>query len=169
MSLFLCADADHLTAAAYLRDRLKCKVAIGAGIVHVQRTFGAIFNLPEDKDKDHKQQPQQLARDGSQFDELLRDGQEWTLGNVRCRVMAPPGHTPACVSLVVGDAVFCGDTLFMPDIGTARCGTAVIIRLRLPRLSLHPIARQLRAVSCCCSCWLAAWQGEMSRSAPAST
>ncbi len=104
------AHADHITAAPYLKQKLGGKVAIGQQITSVQNVFKGIFNLePEFK------------QDGSQFDALLKDDEEFTIGDLRAKVLAVPGHTPACVAYQVGDAVFVGDTLFMPDVGTARC------------------------------------------------
>jgi glyoxylase-like metal-dependent hydrolase (beta-lactamase superfamily II) len=104
------AHADHLTAAAYLKAQLGAPVAIGTGIRAVQQTFARIFNLGEE-----------FAADGSQFDRLLVDGDSLPLGNLAIRVLATPGHTSDSVSYLIGDAVFIGDTLFMPDVGSARC------------------------------------------------
>lgn len=104
------AHADHLSAAPYLREHLGGRIGIGAGIDGVQKVFKGLFNLePEFK------------TDGSQFDHLFRDEEAFTIGDLQARVMSVPGHTPACVAYAVGDAVFVGDTLFMPDVGTARC------------------------------------------------
>ncbi|HET6375711.1 MAG TPA: MBL fold metallo-hydrolase, partial [Methylocella sp.] len=104
------AHADHLSAAPYIKQRLGGKTAIGANITTVQNVFGKVFNAgPE------------FRRDGSQFDALLSDGDEVLVGGLRGRVMYTPGHTPACITYVFGDAAFIGDTLFMPDYGTARC------------------------------------------------
>ena len=100
--------ADHLTGAPYLRDNLGGKTAIGNNVTTVQKTFKGIFNLKE------------LATDGSQFDHLFADGDTFAVGNIEGRVIATPGHTPACVTYVIGDAAFVGDTLFMPDFGSAR-------------------------------------------------
>ncbi|MBI2256213.1 MAG: MBL fold metallo-hydrolase [Proteobacteria bacterium] len=102
--------ADHLTAAPYLKHRMGGRIAIGAHVAEVQRTFGRIYNAGDD-----------FATDGSQFDHLMRDGEEFKLGRVEARAMHTPGHTPACMSYLIGDALFVGDTLFMPDYGTARC------------------------------------------------
>jgi glyoxylase-like metal-dependent hydrolase (beta-lactamase superfamily II) len=102
--------ADHLSAAPYLKERLGGRLAIGANIRVVQNVFGKIFNAGTE-----------FQRDGSQFDRLFEDGDTFELGGIGCRVMHTPGHTPACVTYVVGDAAFVGDTLFMPDFGTARC------------------------------------------------
>lgn len=104
------AHADHLTAAAYLKAQLGAPVAIGTGICAVQQTFARIFNLGEE-----------FAADGSQFDRLLVDGDSLPLGDLAIRVLATPGHTSDSVSYLIGDAVFIGDTLFMPDAGSARC------------------------------------------------
>ncbi len=103
------AHADHFSAAPYLQDRLGGKIAIGAGITTVQSVFGKLFNAGSE-----------FACDGSQFDVLLRDGDTFTIGTLPVTVMHVPGHTPACIAYVVGEAVFVGDTMFMPDYGTAR-------------------------------------------------
>jgi glyoxylase-like metal-dependent hydrolase (beta-lactamase superfamily II) len=103
------AHADHLSAAPYLQERLGGKIAIGAKIRHVQGVFGAIFNEGAD-----------LARDGSQFDHLFTDGETFRIGNIDAIALHVPGHTPADMAFVIGDAAFVGDTLFMPDYGTAR-------------------------------------------------
>ena len=102
--------ADHLSAAAYLKQALGGQVAIGSRITQVQQVFKGLFNLEPGFDTD-----------GSQFDQLLADGERFTIGTLTGEVMAVPGHTPACVAYRIGDAVFVGDTLFMPDVGTARC------------------------------------------------
>jgi len=106
--------ADHLSAAAYLKDTLGGRTGIGARIVEVQATFARLFGLGP-----------QFPVDGSQFDRLFEDGDTFALGALALRAMHTPGHTPACTSYLVGDdaarAVFVGDTLFMPDFGTARC------------------------------------------------
>ena len=104
------AHADHLSAAPYLKKHLGGQIAIGDQITRVQKVFKGIFNLePEFK------------QDGSQFDVLLKDAETFPIGELTAKVLAVPGHTPACVAYQVGDAVFVGDTLFMPDVGTARC------------------------------------------------
>ena len=104
------AHADHLSAAPYLKKHLGGQIAIGDQITRVQKVFKGIFNLePEFK------------QDGSQFDVLLKDDEAFQIGELSAKVLAVPGHTPACVAYQVGDAVFVGDTLFMPDVGTARC------------------------------------------------
>ncbi len=104
------AHADHLTAAPYLKETLGGKTAIGAHITDVQKVFAGIFNTGPD-----------FATDGSQFDHLFADGDTFKIGTMAGRVMHTPGHTPACITYVIGDAAFVGDTLFMPDYGTARC------------------------------------------------
>jgi glyoxylase-like metal-dependent hydrolase (beta-lactamase superfamily II) len=104
------AHADHLSAAPYLKKHLGGQIAIGEQITRVQKVFKGIFNLEP-----------QFKLDGSQFDRLLADGQSLAVGSLTGTVMAVPGHTPACVAYQFGDAVFVGDTLFMPDVGTARC------------------------------------------------
>ena len=104
------AHADHLSAAPYLKQKLGGKIAIGDQITRVQKVFKGIFNLEPE-----------FRMDGSQFDTLLKDQEEFRIGDLTASVMAVPGHTPACVAYQVGDAVFVGDTMFMPDVGTARC------------------------------------------------
>lgn len=101
------AHADHLSAAPYLHRRSGAPVAIGEHIRTVQEIFRPLFNL-------------HMPADGSDFDRLLRDGDRLALGKLNIEVLHTPGHTPACVSYHIGDAVFVGDTLFMPDYGTAR-------------------------------------------------
>jgi glyoxylase-like metal-dependent hydrolase (beta-lactamase superfamily II) len=101
--------ADHLTAAPYLKEKLGGRIAIGARIGDVQKTFGAVFNAEPG-----------FAVDGRQFDHLFADGERFQIGTLEARVLHTPGHTPACLTYVVGDAAFIGDTLFMPDYGTAR-------------------------------------------------
>ena len=105
------AHADHLSAAAWLRERTGAWVAIGAGIVGVQRTFKERLNLDDDA----------LAADGRQFDRLLADGEQLHIGSLPVQALATPGHTPDSMSYLVGDAVFVGDTLFSPASGSARC------------------------------------------------
>ncbi|WP_341918192.1 MBL fold metallo-hydrolase [Polaromonas sp. YR568] len=104
------AHADHLSAAHYLRGKLGGKIAIGAAITQVQTTFKRIFNLEPG-----------FQTDGRQFDRLLQDGETLAIGALQIRALSVPGHTPACMAYLVGDAAFVGDTLFMPDVGTARC------------------------------------------------
>ncbi|MDX5434119.1 MAG: MBL fold metallo-hydrolase [Halomonas sp.] len=102
--------ADHLSAAPYLHEKLGGKTGIGARIVEVQEIFGKAFNAGTE-----------FARDGSQFDHLFEEGDTFAIGNLEGYVLHTPGHTPACLTYVIGDAAFVGDTLFMPDYGTARC------------------------------------------------
>jgi glyoxylase-like metal-dependent hydrolase (beta-lactamase superfamily II) len=104
------AHADHLSAAPYLKQLLGGKTGIGEHIRSVQGVFKNIFNLEAE-----------FKPDGSQFDHLFADGERFSIGALTASVMHTPGHTPACVSYRVGDAVFVGDTLFAPDVGTARC------------------------------------------------
>ena len=104
------AHADHLSAGAYLREELGAKLAIGAGIVGVQKYFAPLFGFEAD-----------FAADGSQFDTLFHDGDAFALGGIAARVLATPGHTGDGVCYVIGDAAFVGDTMFAPDVGTARC------------------------------------------------
>lgn len=103
------AHADHLSDAPYLQEHLGGTIVIGRDILTVQGVFGTIFNEPES-----------FARDGSQFDRLMQDGESFALGSIPAVALHVPGHTPACMAYVIGDAVFVGDTLFMPDYGTAR-------------------------------------------------
>lgn len=103
------AHADHLSAAPYLQQKLGGKLAIGRAILEVQSVFGKLFNAGGT-----------FARDGSQFDRLFDDGDTFALGNLQVTVLHVPGHTPADLAYVIGDAAFIGDTLFMPDYGTAR-------------------------------------------------
>lgn len=129
------AHADHFSAAPYLQAKLGGKIAIGAAIANVQTVFGKLFNAGLD-----------FARDGSQFDRLFEDGDTFTIGALPVTVMHVPGHTPACIAYVVGDAVFVGDTMFMPDYGTARAdfpgGDARTLFRSLRRiLSLPPETR----------------------------
>ncbi len=102
--------ADHLSAAPYLQEHLGGKIGIGANITIVQDTFGKVFN-----------EGTEFQRDGSQFDALFEDGDSFHIGQMRADVLHTPGHTPACLTYVIDDAAFVGDTLFMPDFGTARC------------------------------------------------
>lgn len=101
--------ADHLSAAPYIQDKLGGKIGIGSKIMVVQETFGKVFN-----------EGTELQRDGSQFDRLFEDGDTYMIGNLPAFAIYTPGHTPACMVHVVGDAAFVGDTLFMPDGGSAR-------------------------------------------------
>lgn len=104
------AHADHLSAAPYLQEKLGGKIAIGENIKIVQEVFGNVFNYGT-----------AFKRDASQFDQLFADGETFKVGSIDARVMATPGHTPADVTYIIGDTAFVGDTLFMPDYGTARC------------------------------------------------
>ncbi len=103
------AHADHLSAAPYLQEKLGGKIAIGEHITTVQQVFGKLFNAGEE-----------FRRDGSDFDVLFADGDSFRIGNLPVTVLHVPGHTPACIAYAIGDAVFVGDTMFMPDYGTAR-------------------------------------------------
>jgi len=102
--------ADHISAAPYLKEKLGGQLSIGEHITTVQNVFGKAFN-----------EGTNFHRDGSQFDHLFKDEEIFTIGNLEGRAMHTPGHTPACMSYLIGDALFVGDTLFMPDYGTARC------------------------------------------------
>jgi glyoxylase-like metal-dependent hydrolase (beta-lactamase superfamily II) len=102
--------ADHLSAAPYVQSQLGGRIGIVEHVRDVQATFGDLLHAGAD-----------FARDGSQFDHLFADGETWQLGGIEARVLHTPGHTPACTTHVIGDAAFVGDTLFMPDYGTARC------------------------------------------------
>jgi len=130
------AHADHLTGAQYIKSRIGGRVAIGEGICKVQSNFAPIFNLGR-----------QFTADGHQFDRLLADGERFTIGALECEVMATPGHTSDSVSYRVGNAVFVGDSLFMPDYGTARCdfpgGNAELLYDSIQRLLSLPGDTQL--------------------------
>ncbi len=104
------AHADHLSAAPYLKAQLGGQTAMGTHITAVQKVFKDIFNLEPE-----------FAVDGRQFDRLLADGETLSVGDLPLQALSVPGHTPACMAYQVGDAVFVGDTLFMPDVGSARC------------------------------------------------
>lgn len=123
--------ADHLSAAPYIQEHLGCKIGIGDRITVVQETFGKIFN-----------EGTRFQRDGSQFDRLFREGDSLMIGQLRGDVMHTPGHTPACLTYVIGDAAFVGDTLFMPDFGTARCdfpgGSAAVMYDSVQRILALP-------------------------------
>ncbi|MDP3122521.1 MBL fold metallo-hydrolase [Polynucleobacter sp.] len=103
------AHADHLTAAPYIQEKLGGKIAIGDHITTVQGVFKGVFNLDD------------VAVDGSQFDALIKEGEAIQFGNLSFKALYVPGHTPACMAYEIGDSIFVGDTLFMPDVGTARC------------------------------------------------
>lgn len=123
--------ADHLSAAPYIQDALGGKLGIGKEVTVVQDTFGKIFN-----------EGTEFQRDGSQFDQLFEDGDSFSIGGLVANVMHTPGHTPACMSFVIGDAAFVGDTIFMPDAGTARAdfpgGNARELFQSIQRLLLLP-------------------------------
>ena len=104
------AHADHLTAAKYLQDMLGGKIAIGEKVQKIQGVFKGIFNLGDE-----------FKADGSQFDHLIKDGENISFGNLNIESIAVPGHTPACLAYKIDDAIFVGDTLFPADVGTARC------------------------------------------------
>ncbi len=130
------AHADHLSAAPYLQERLGGQLAIGREILTVQAVFGKIFN-----------EGTAFKRDGSQFDHLFRDGDRFQIGGLDAVVLHVPGHTPACLAYVVGNAVFPGDTMFMPDYGTARCdfpgGDARTLYRSIHRLTVLPDAARV--------------------------
>lgn len=145
------AHADHLSAAPFVKAQLGGRLGIGQGIVTVQRTFREVFNLGDE-----------FPIDGSQFDHLFADGETFALGEVTCEVIATPGHTDDSVSYRIGDALFVGDSLFMPDGGTARCdfpgGSAGTLYRSIQRLYALPDATRVfvchdygpggRAVAC---------------------
>ena len=124
------AHADHLTAAPYLKSKTSAKVGIGEHIRDVQKIFRPVFNLDD------------VSGDGSEFDRLFKDGETLRLGTLEVEIMHTPGHTPACISYRVADAVFVGDTLFMPDYGTARAdfpgGSATALYRSIQRLLALP-------------------------------
>ncbi|MFV0385082.1 MBL fold metallo-hydrolase [Paracoccus sp. (in: a-proteobacteria)] len=128
--------ADHLSAAPYLQQRLGGRIGIGENILIVQDTFGKIFN-----------EGTEFQRDGSQFDRLFRDGDSYMVGGMECFAMHTPGHTPACMTHVMGDAAFVGDTLFMPDGGSARAdfpgGDAGILYDSIQKVLALPDAMRL--------------------------
>lgn len=130
------AHADHLSAAPLLQERFGGKIAIGAHIATVQQTFGTLFNAGLD-----------FRRDGSDFNRLFMDGDQFAIGGLAATVLHVPGHTPACVAYVIGDAVFVGDTLFMPDYGSARCdfpgGSARTLYRSVRRLLALPPSTRL--------------------------
>ena len=127
--------ADHLSAAQYVKERLGGRLGISAGVTSVQRHFGVLFNLQDD-----------FAADGSEFDHLFSDLEEFRLGEIKACVLHTPGHTSACACYVFGDAAFVGDTLLMPDTGTGRSdfpgGSAAVLYQSLTRiLALDPAIR----------------------------
>ena len=131
--------ADHLSAAPYIQEQLGGRIGIGAEITTVQNTFGKIFN-----------EGTEFCRDGSQFDHLFKDGDEYMVGEMRCYALHTPGHTPACMTHIMGDAGFVGDTLFMPDGGSARAdfpgGDAKILYRSIQRILSLP--DELRLFMC---------------------
>ena len=128
--------ADHLTAAAYLQDKIGGLTGISSGVIEVQKTFGSIYNLGVD-----------FRPDGSQFDVLLSDNDRLSMGNLEIKVMQTPGHTPSCATYLVEDCAFTGDTFFMPDSGTARCdfpgGSAIQLYNSLKKILALPTETQL--------------------------
>ena len=130
------AHADHLSAAPFLKEQLGGALVIGQAITTVQQTFAGVFN-----------EPASFARDGSQFDRLMADGEPFAIGGIGALALHVPGHTPACLAYVIGDAVFIGDTLFMPDYGTARCdfpgGDARTLYRSIRRLLMLPDATRV--------------------------
>lgn len=128
--------ADHLSAAHYLREQLGGRLGIGAQISQIQQTFGTLFNAEPG-----------FARDGRQFDHLFADNEVFQLGGLQARALHTPGHTPACMTYLIEDAAFIGDTLFMPDYGTARCdfpgGDARQLYRSIQRLFSLPDATRL--------------------------
>jgi len=118
--------ADHLSAAPYIKQKTGAKVCIGEHIRDVQQIFRPVFNAAD------------VSGDGSEFDHLFKDGERFTIGNIDAEVLYTPGHTPACVSYRIGDAVFVGDTMFMPDYGTARAD--------FPGGDAHQLYRSIRRI-----------------------
>ena len=145
------AHADHMSAAHWLREQAGGRIAIGEHIRDVQRIFGELFNLEP-----------AFRTDGSQFDYLFKEDEAFTIGTLSARALFVPGHTPADIAYQVGDAVFIGDTLFMPDVGTARCdfpgGSAATLHRSISKLLALPADTRLymchdyppngRAVAC---------------------
>ena len=124
------AHADHLTAAPYLREKTGAPIGIGEHIAAVQKIFRPVFNLAD------------ISGDGAEFDRLFKDGERFAIGSLAVEIMHTPGHTPACISYRIGDDVFVGDTLFMPDYGTARAdfpgGSAALLFRSIRRLLALP-------------------------------
>jgi len=127
--------ADHLTGAPHIKAKLGGKICIGSHITAVQDVFVSLFNIPD------------VPADGSQFDRLIADGDELSLGSLHVSVMHTPGHTPACKTFIIGDAAFVGDTLFMPDFGTARCdfpgGDAAVLYQSIQKIFSLPADTKL--------------------------
>ena len=130
------AHADHLTAAPYLQSHLGGQLVIGDHITSVQAVFKGIFNLGD-----------YFKADGTQFDRLLKEGESLHFGNCSLKALFVPGHTPACMAYEIGDAIFVGDTLFMPDVGTARCdfpgGDARTLYRSIQRILAYPAQTKL--------------------------
>ena len=130
------AHADHLTAAPYLQSQLGGKLVIGDHITNVQKVFKGVFNLDD-----------RFKVDGTQFDYLLKEGESLAFGNLSLKALFVPGHTPACMAYEIGDAIFVGDTLFMPDVGTARCdfpgGDAKTLYRSIQKILSYPDATKL--------------------------
>ncbi len=128
--------ADHLSAAPYLQQQLGGKIGIGENITIVQNTFGKIFN-----------EGTEFQRDGSQFDQLFREGDGFSIGALTGQALHTPGHTPACMTYLIGDAAFVGDALFMPDFGTARCdfpgGSAQVLFQSIQKILTLPDATRI--------------------------
>jgi len=128
--------ADHLSAAPYLKTQLGGKIGIGAKITQVQQVFGEVFNVGAD-----------FACDGSQFDQLFNEADTFQIGQLDVQVIHAPGHTPACLTYLISDAAFVGDTLFMPDYGTARCdfpgGDAATLYQSIQKIFSLPAATRL--------------------------
>ena len=127
--------ADHLSAAPYLKEKLGGCTGIGREVTAVQDTFGKVFNLAD------------LDPDGSHFDHLFDDGEQFSIGDIEARVIATPGHTPACITYVIGDSAYVGDTLFMPDFGTARTdfpgGSAALLYESIQKIFALPADTRL--------------------------
>ena len=125
------AHADHLTAAPYLQSHLGGKLVIGDHITNVQAVFKGVFNLDD-----------RFKADGAQFDYLLKEGESLAFGNLSLKALFVPGHTPACMAYEIGEAIFVGDTLFMPDVGTARCdfpgGDAKMLYRSIQKILAYP-------------------------------
>jgi glyoxylase-like metal-dependent hydrolase (beta-lactamase superfamily II) len=123
--------ADHLAAGAYIKSRLGGRLGIGEHVTAVQRHFTQYYNIAD-----------QVPADGSQFDHRFTDGETFRVGGIEARVLHTPGHTPACITYLIGDAAFVGDTIFMPDYGTARCdfpgGSARALHRSIKRLFALP-------------------------------
>lgn len=130
------AHADHLTAAPYLQSHLGGRLVIGDHITNVQEVFKGVFNLDDS-----------FKADGTQFDHLLKEGESLAFGNLSLKALFVPGHTPACMAYEINDAIFVGDTLFMPDVGTARCdfpgGDAKMLYQSIQKILSYPAQTKL--------------------------